>query len=129
MKIVKVKMSALRCYIHLKKKTNQSNAIGGNIFSDSRKDYEVLTDKYKWNKTWRYKHPETRYEGKARYYKKTQNAKNKGQRWLDWEIDLIMSREICDTELAKELGRSVGAIQAKRHYTAKMREGIESNGN
>ena len=80
-----------------------------------------MNDHYKHNKTWRLKHPQKRLEGKLRYYRKTQNAKNKGNRWAEWEVELVMKHEMSDMELSKELGRSVQAIQARRYYINKRR--------
>lgn len=80
-----------------------------------------MTKGYEYNKTWRSKHPEKRYEGKKRYYKKTQNAKNRRNIWKKWEIERILEKDTCDHNLSKELGRSVEAIQIKRCKLKKMK--------
>ena len=38
-----------------------------------------------------------------------------GEYWTDEETELVMKHEISDTELSKMLGRSVRAIQRRRH--------------
>lgn len=81
-----------------------------------------MTPRYKWNKSWRLKHPKKRYEGKQRYYDKTKNSPNKGNRWMEWETELVMAHEIPDSELSKELGRSVSSIQARRYLVKKQNE-------
>lgn len=50
-----------------------------------------------------------------RYYRRTQNAENSKQTWSDREIEIIMARESSDREIAEQIGRSVNAIQIKRH--------------
>lgn len=66
-------------------------------------------------KRWREKHPELRYEGKKRYYQKTINSVNSRCRYTVEEIEMILKHEIPDSELSKELGRSVGSIQGARN--------------
>ena len=34
--------------------------------------------------------------------------------WTDEEIKLIMEHKICDTEIARKIGRSAAAVQVKR---------------
>ncbi len=80
---------------------------------------------YKHNKEWRYKHPETRYAGKRRYYSKTAFAPNGKKRLSLEEINLILAHEIPDMELSKILGRSVGAIQKARCIYRKRTESEE----
>ena len=69
---------------------------------------------YKYNKTWRYKHPEKRYADKNRYYGKTSYSRNCGARWTQVEEELIIKHELSDRELSAMLGRSMGSIQKKR---------------
>ena len=73
-----------------------------------------MTKGYEYNKIWRQKHPELRYSSKKRYYQKTVNSPNSGNRWTYEEIVLISNSELPDSELSKLLGRSVGSIQHKR---------------
>jgi hypothetical protein len=70
---------------------------------------------YKYNKTWRQKNPEKRHQGKKRYYDKTAFAENHMKSWSKHELKVLINRTGTDTALAKKLGRSVRAIQAKRH--------------
>lgn len=60
----------------------------------------------------RYHH--TKMAQKKRYYGSTAYSKNYHQRWTINEIDKIMAHEIPDTELAKQIGRSVASIQSIR---------------
>ena len=55
----------------------------------------------------------------TRYYKKTENASNKGFRWTDQDVKMILERKHSDTELSGLIGRSVKAIQIKRHKMTK----------
>ena len=61
------------------------------------------------------KYKKTKREQQKRYYHKTQDAPNKRKYWTDEETELVMKHEISDTELSKMLGRSVKAIQRRRH--------------
>lgn len=70
---------------------------------------------YENNKRWREKHPEMRHKGKKRYYQKTINSVNSGCRYTVEELEKILKHEIPDSELSKELGRSVGSIQLARN--------------
>lgn len=54
-------------------------------------------------------------EWKRRYYGKTQYAPNHKKRWSDDDIEIIMKHELTDHEISAILGRSVKAIQLKRH--------------
>lgn len=51
-----------------------------------------------------------------RYYKKTRYAENSKKPWGGDEIALILEKKHTDAELSEMLGRSVKAIQIKRHY-------------
>ncbi len=75
---------------------------------------------YKYNKTWRQRHPVKRYQSKARYYEKhredPENRRNTGQRWRQFELELITApNRPPDSVLAKQFGRSVQAVQGQRH--------------
>ena len=50
-----------------------------------------------------------------RYYGKTKFAKKHKQPYTYEEEKLILDHFITDVEIAAKLGRSVGAIQRKRH--------------
>lgn len=51
---------------------------------------------------------------RKRYYDKTSNAANKGERWTQQEIDLVLKHEITDMELSRLIGRTVASIQSLR---------------
>lgn len=63
---------------------------------------------------------------RKRYYRKTQNAENKGSRYTLKEIEMILDRKYSDLELSKLLGRSMQAIQGKRCRLRKESEVIKS---
>lgn len=67
---------------------------------------KLYKDMDKWRKTCR--------EQKRRYYEKTQNSRNKGNKYTLEEIKMILDKNYSDTELSQILGRSVKAIQVKR---------------
>ena len=78
---------------------------------------------YQSNKEWRHRNPIIRNAGKNRYYQKTQNATNGGKRYDTADEELIFNHDISDSELSALIGRSVAAIQHKRHgILKKMRE-------
>jgi len=52
---------------------------------------------------------------RKRYYRKTQNAENSQSVWTKEDEDLVMAHSMSDTELSGLIGRSVGAIQKRRH--------------
>ena len=60
------------------------------------------------------KFKETRYKQRLRYYRRFQNAPNKGARWSDEDINLVLAHEFPDRELSKLLGRSIASIQICR---------------
>ena len=62
-----------------------------------------------------------RREYNKKYYAKTRDARYSGLPWLSWEIDIIMSHDVSDTELSAVLYRSVKAIQVKRSKILKAR--------
>lgn len=51
---------------------------------------------------------------RQRYYGQSRNAPNKGRRWTEEEIKIIMEHSMTDREIAELIGRSVEAIQVKR---------------
>ena len=57
---------------------------------------------------------QTRNAQKRRYNQKTQNAPNSHQLWTENEIELVLAHTMPDMKLAKQLGRSVAAIQTCR---------------
>ena len=61
------------------------------------------------------KYKKTKREQQKRYYHKTQDAPNSKNYWTDEETEMIMNKTVSDTELSHILGRSVKAIQRKRH--------------
>ena len=71
---------------------------------------------YKYNKLWRERHPKLRYCGKKKYCQRNAvNRKNSGSHWTIEEERLVLSEgRPCDRVLARELGRSIQAIQIKR---------------
>lgn len=57
-----------------------------------------------------------RYELRKAYYERTKYlSRGLRRRWTDEEYELLMSWDGTDEELAHLLGRSVHAIQGKRH--------------
>lgn len=58
---------------------------------------------------------ELRNKERLQYYAKSkENAVNRGTRYTQYEIDMILNHEITDHEISKIIGRSVQAIQNKR---------------
>ncbi len=79
---------------------------------------------YAANKRWRHRHPKKRYMGKARYYGKYRDdpecMRNAGQEWTLSAIERIIAPDRpLDSILAKELGRSLQAIQQMRNKLKK----------
>lgn len=70
---------------------------------------------YKNNKKWRKKHPKSFQRQKRRYYRQTAFAPNGWEEWSTSETKLAVAHIVPDKELSKILGRSVGAIQMRRH--------------
>lgn len=70
----------------------------------------------KWRKTKRLQ--------QRRYHQKTANAPNSRQPYTVDEIEMILRHDIPDSELSSRIGRSVRAIQAKRHN---LRKGGDKN--
>lgn len=56
----------------------------------------------------------TCYKQRRKYYSKTANAENSGQRWTVEEIDMVLQHNITDTEISEIIGRSVQSIQVMR---------------
>lgn len=57
---------------------------------------------------------QTTQKQKKRYYASRNFGDGKRRRWVDWEIELLFSSPLSDTELAQKLHRSVAAIQIQR---------------
>lgn len=69
----------------------------------------------KAQKKWRNNHRDIFNEQKKRYYSKSAlNAQNFKKQWTHEEDNLVLKHEISDNELAKQIGRSVQAIQIRR---------------
>lgn len=81
-----------------------------------------MTKGYEINKRWRKKYPHKRQASTARYYAKTQNAKFGYTPWLSKDDEMVLKHEVCDMELHRILGRSVAAIQHRRHILKKRIE-------
>ena len=60
-----------------------------------------------------------RYRSRKRFYEKTQYARNTKQRWTVADLSKVLKREQTDSELSKEIGRSVQAIQTRRNLLHK----------
>lgn len=78
-----------------------------------------MTARYNWNKAWRLRHPDGRYRSKDRYYSKHRetpaNRRNSRQWWTHEHLLLIIAPDRPpDSVLAKQIGRSVQAIQGMR---------------
>ena len=72
-------------------------------------------ENYKDLNKWR----DSKNRQRKRYYKKTQNAVNGQEIWTKEDEALVMAHSMSDTELAGLIGRSVGAIQKRRHLIKK----------
>lgn len=78
---------------------------------------------YKATKKWRQKYPKKWAAMKNRYYNQFEDkASNKNQHWTVEDIKSLEKNDISDRFLAKNLHRSVRAIQCKRH---KLKERIQ----
>lgn len=69
---------------------------------------------YKETKNWRKRHPEKHRKLMRLYYAKTSNAKRSHAKWDEVEKEKVWRHEKPDSELAKEIDRSVKAIQLMR---------------
>lgn len=69
---------------------------------------------YEYNKEWRKRNPDKRGVDRKRYYAQFQGAPNTRKPWTEAENLRVLAHDIPDRELAKELGRSVQAIQVHR---------------
>lgn len=79
--------------------------------------------KAEYKKRWRRNHRDRYDEAKKRYYGRFQEgAWNTWGRWTAGECERVLAHDRPDRELAKELGRTVQAIQVCR---AKLRKGKE----
>lgn len=66
------------------------------------------------------KYRKTRYAQRKRYYSKTAN-KYEQRKWTENEDKKVLAREKTDSELSREIKRSVAAIQNRR-YVLKKRQ-------
>ena len=57
-----------------------------------------------------------------RYYKARQFLKNSRKKWTEEDIQIVMERNLPDTDIAFKLGRSVKAIQILRCRLKKLQE-------
>ena len=78
---------------------------------------------YKDNKRWRKKNPKIWQAGKMKYYRQfafEYNNENWRERWDNIEDLILLNSKITDRKLHMILGRSVGAIQHRRHRLNKL---------
>ena len=75
-------------------------------------------DKYKDLDKWK----KTASAQRKRYYDKTTNQRNSRKKWTQYEIETILDHEKTDSELSKNLGRSVRSIQVKRSRLKKAKK-------
>lgn len=80
----------------------------------------------KQSNTWRLQHKDKRNEWRKRNYNKTTNAINSNKHWSQKEEKLVLMSELTDFELAQIIGRSVQAIQLRRHKLTKIIKNKES---
>ena len=76
-------------------------------------------------KTWRQRNPKKAKEARAKHnakYYKFQFCPNSKKPYTDEEIEAILNKSIPDKQLADTLGRSVKAIELKRHFLKKERK-------
>lgn len=70
---------------------------------------------YEYNKKWRKENPHKWKMMKLKYYNQfNKGAHNKYQRWTIRDINLVMKKKDLDRNMAKQIGRSVRAIQSMR---------------
>lgn len=83
-----------------------------------------MTKAYEYKKRWREKYPaKKRARGRSRYKSQFVDGTQKsGQEWADHEIKAILERKQSDKVLASRFGRSVRAIQNKRHMLNQPKE-------
>jgi len=78
----------------------------------------MTTAHYEINKRWRKKNNNIWQIQKKRYYDKTvKTSSNRYQRWTLEQIGIILNHKNTDTNIAKQIGKSVKAIQIKRGRT------------
>ena len=70
--------------------------------------------KKEFDTSWRKRNPQKRNEERKRYYDKTANAPRYKCKWTEEEMDMLFSSKLTDTELSKEIERSVASIQIMR---------------
>lgn len=76
---------------------------------------------YQRNKEWRKNNSSTWQKSKKRYYDKSRKiAYNSMQGWTLKDIDIIMSKNDTDNNIARKIGRSVKAIQTMRYRIKKF---------
>lgn len=85
-----------------------------------------MANLYRYQKKWRQRYPEKRQRSTRRYYAKhrehPENQTRTGRPWSKMEVLLITARaRPTDPVLARQLGRSVQAIQVKRNRTLSAR--------
>lgn len=82
-----------------------------------------MTKAYEYNKRWREKYPAKRARGRSRYKSQfVDGAFRSDGEWTDFEIKAILERKQSDRALASRFGRSVRAIQNKRHMLKQPKE-------
>lgn len=69
------------------------------------------------------KYKDMKAKQRQRYYQRSSDAPNSRSKWSDFEIDAILNSDKSDSELAKELGRSIKSIQCKRMREMANRKG------
>jgi len=68
------------------------------------------------------KFKEYRNAYKRRYRAKRDFNHERFRKWTEKEIQVVMDRQKTDTEIAREIKRSIQAVQIKRHRILKQRE-------
>lgn len=63
---------------------------------------------------------------KRKYYAKTSFSRNYKQPWSAADEARVLAHDVTDTQLAREIGRSVSSIQAKRRRLLAVEHGRDS---
>ena len=71
---------------------------------------------------------EKRHLDKHRYYAGWENAKRRNEPWDCIDDELVMAQDVTDRELGKMIGRSIKAIQTRRHRLRKENTRIADTG-
>lgn len=74
--------------------------------------------RYRDNKAWRLRYPQKRLRQTYRYYDRTlpEEARKGRQLWTVEADRLVIERDgLTDTEIARRLGRTLRAVQHRRH--------------